>query len=333
MNALGKLSNDKNRYKSLDSLRGIAAICVLITHFTNLYDHFYHYDFPISSLYRLGGSFGVHVFFTLSGLVIYYSVNNKSSTVDFLKKRLIRLYPTYWVCLIITFFAVLVFGLSKHQVSSRDALFGLTMLPQLFGALKVDNSYWTLVPEFFFYIMMAALLLIGKVSKIYWIAPIWIVLSFIHIHVYHIKVIGLVLNLEYGVCFLSGMLIYCLKQDKNQFLLWLYLMLCFFLYVSKDHFDLLNYVSIALVFFIFIAFVFNNLDFLQNRVLLFLGYISYPLYLIHQNIGYIIINTTRDYFGNLGVIILPTLFSVALASVIAFYIEKPAMNILKRKLL
>ncbi len=320
------------RYKSLDSLRGIAALFVLFSHYTYLYDVIYGYKFDYLNLKYLGGV-AVQIFFILSGFLIYYSIIKSNSGIEFLKKRFIRLYPSYWTCLTITFVTVFIFGLPTLQVSFRDALFGLTMLPQLFGALKVDNSYWTLVPEFFFYVMMYVLFVSKKVDKIHWLAPTWLLLSLFHIHVYHLKGIGLLLNLDYSPCFLAGILVQNLKDNHKQYLLWIYFLLCFLLRISLDDFDIYSSISTFFVFSLFIVFVFSELTFLQNKVFLYFGVISYPLYLIHQNIGFIIINYTVKYFDNLLVIVLPTLVSIGLATIITLCIEKPAMAYLRNKLL
>jgi peptidoglycan/LPS O-acetylase OafA/YrhL len=70
--------------------------------------------------------------------------------------------------------------------------------------------------------------------------------------------------------------------------------------------------------------------FLRNRVLLFLGACSYPLYVVHQNIGFIEIR----YLENIGLspllaIAITAATIVALASVISRWIEVPSNRFLR----
>lgn len=87
------------RIKELDVFRGFAALAVVLYHYTTMYNKMCN----VSSSWELPyGWLGVPVFFILSGFVIYLTVDKSKSAIDFLKKRFIRLYPTYWLCLLIT---------------------------------------------------------------------------------------------------------------------------------------------------------------------------------------------------------------------------------------
>src|ERR1700692_1948753 len=98
---LGNLSNHarlsivpRNRYAYLDGIRGLAAILVLVRHTGN----FWHFGFYRSYL-------AVDLFFILSGFVIAYAYDEKLregaiSFTQFLKIRLIRLYPVFLMSLV-----------------------------------------------------------------------------------------------------------------------------------------------------------------------------------------------------------------------------------------
>ena len=77
----------------------------------------------------------------------------------------------------------------------------------------------------------------------------------------------------------------------------------------------------------------HKLNWLNIKPLTFLGTISYSLYLVHQNIGYIVINKLSSFnmpifFTTMVAIIVVSI----LAIIITFYIEKPSMNYLKNLL-
>jgi len=87
---------------------------------------------------------------------------------------------------------------------------------------------------------------------------------------------------------------------------------------------------------IFVLFVKNKLGFIVNRVTLFPGSISYPLYLIHQYIAReILMPFFWDYFYlSLFVsAIIILLLMMAIASVISRYVEVPLGIRLKQALL
>ena len=91
-------------------------------------------------------------------------------------------------------------------------------------------------------------------------------------------------------------------------------------------------IVIAILLGTFFLFVNNKLTFIAIKPLLFLGYVSYPLYLIHQYIGYIIILKLDSFHVNEIVsVFIALVFSIALAWVITEYLEKP-IHIFLRKL-
>jgi peptidoglycan/LPS O-acetylase OafA/YrhL len=76
----------------------------------------------------------------------------------------------------------------------------------------------------------------------------------------------------------------------------------------------------------------NKMNFIIQQPLLFMGTISYSLYIIHQNIGYVIINTFQKFEINTNISICVALItSILLASLITFKIEKPMMMLIKEQ--
>lgn len=94
--------------KKLDSLqyaRAFAAIFVIIAHTVN---QFYMYSTTGNKLFdeiirrtTHLGDLGVYVFFVISGYIMSYTTKNKDFGVEyastFIKKRLLRIYPIYWI--------------------------------------------------------------------------------------------------------------------------------------------------------------------------------------------------------------------------------------------
>lgn len=87
------------RFQLLDTYRGIAAILVVLYHFTIVFKDQLGYSF-FNGFFLFGQS-GVDFFFILSAFVItyrYFHVKaNKESVAIFVKKRFMRIYPLYWI--------------------------------------------------------------------------------------------------------------------------------------------------------------------------------------------------------------------------------------------
>ncbi|MFT2007169.1 acyltransferase family protein [Pontibacter sp. 13R65] len=315
----------------MDSLRGIAAFLVVLYHYTTTYRSLYGHSFSKQFDFAYG-HYGVELFFMISGFVIFFSFKNLKDGKDFLFKRITRLYPAYWFCAIATFSAVYLFGLPGLETSFTDFIINLTMFQKLVGVPEVDGVYWTLFYEWMFYLMLLVVFVAGKIDKILYIGAAWMALNFVNMHLYEIPVASKLLNLYHGAFFYSGILFYMLKfkpEVRKQVLVQLALTAAMALsfYLNKGLTDVL---IIGGMYFVFYLSISGKLDFMSNKVFLFLGSISYPLYLFHQYIGFIIINNTKAFFsGSMLVIVPPIVFSIVCAYLISVYVEQPVMQLMK----
>ena len=110
------------RISEIDGLRGIAAVFVMLFHYTFAFNrgwapgYFFHY-----------GYMGVSLFFIISGFVISMSISNGKSVFDFCYGRFIRLFPIYWVTILITVIAMFLTGLGSEKLTTINILANLTM--------------------------------------------------------------------------------------------------------------------------------------------------------------------------------------------------------------
>lgn len=108
-----------NKIYALESLRGIAAICVALFHYPS--SSFLHFKY---------GHYGVYFFFVLSGFVITLNyidkINNFRDLVNFQIRRFWRLYPTHiFVLFIILFIQILkLFTVNYIGIKSGQIPFG-----------------------------------------------------------------------------------------------------------------------------------------------------------------------------------------------------------------
>jgi peptidoglycan/LPS O-acetylase OafA/YrhL len=98
------LGASQQRFHTMDGLRGVAAICVMLYHFTQ----------TRAGSWLPSGNVAVDIFFCLSGFVIANSYGAKLDAglgaSDFAAFRLIRLYPLYFVGLLL--------GLTQYALAS-----------------------------------------------------------------------------------------------------------------------------------------------------------------------------------------------------------------------
>jgi peptidoglycan/LPS O-acetylase OafA/YrhL len=322
------------RYSELDSIRGLAALMVVLYHYTVRYNQIYGSSIE-PAFHFSPGAYGVQLFFIVSGFVIFLTLDKTAHSVDFIVSRLSRLYPAYWISIILTFSVITIFSLPGREVNIQSALINLTMFQQWFNVSNVDGVYWTLAVELSFYFIMYFLFITQLTKRIEIISIIWLSViigsqfleenSGMQIH-WAIKLLFL---LTYGNLFIAGIMFYKIMHGARSIH---YVILLFSLsteYYLHGEIALL----VAAYFSLFLLFAQGNLKILSVKPLIFLGTISYSLYLIHQNIGYVIIQNleANGLLNSVSIILVPLTISIAIASLIQIYIEKPSLTFVRSK--
>lgn len=139
---------------NVQALRAFAALSVVYVHLSSVDG----IGLPFSR-----GSFGVDIFFVISGYIISYMSSRDSS--NFMLKRLIRVVPAYWAATLVAFI-LLAFFPSMFRVAHLNLellIASLLFVPHaLNGALPVLALGWTLDFEIYFYIVFAASLALSS---------------------------------------------------------------------------------------------------------------------------------------------------------------------------
>ncbi len=322
-----------NRLLELDIFRGIAAFSVMLFHYTCLYDEYYgHAD---NLLFKFSvGSNGVRLFFMISGFVIFMTLKKTEKPMDFIVSRISRLYPAYWMAIVLTFSVVLIFSLPERQTSLECALLNLSMFQWLFKAPNVDGAYWTLAIELSFYIIMLLLFMSNLLNRIEDIGILWIIMQLLCWFLensFGFKISDIIKTafiLKYANLFIAGIMFYRIMNEGNS--AYSHVVILFSLLTQWIISDKEIAFIVSCLFCLFYLFVFGKLSFIIYKPLVFLGIISYPLYLIHQNIGYVIILRLYKYHVNPMICITAaTITVVFLASLITFFVEKPALKAIR----
>jgi peptidoglycan/LPS O-acetylase OafA/YrhL len=326
-----------SRFVQLDALRGIAVLMVVLFHFTTRFGELYGHpsDVPFSFYF---GQYGVDLFFIVSGYVIFMTVKSGIGWQDFLVSRFARLFPAYWVAVLVSACAVTVFALPDRQVLPLDVLINLSMLQEWFAVPHVDGVYWTLSLELSFYLLVLVMLCLNLLPRVSWLALLWLG-GMVSVRLAQ-NYLGLTVPpgikttflLLYGHWFVAGMMFYAIHNRKADPLVAVNL-----LGVMAVEFLLAGPIAafrcslFLLLFFAATKRVAVLDSLLSARPLVYLGTISYSVYLLHQNIGYIVMRAAYDDGLSPAIAIsLACLISLVLAICLNALVENPARAYLRK---
>ncbi|MGI0116402.1 acyltransferase family protein [Zooshikella sp. RANM57] len=324
-----------SRLDELDVFRGLAAFFVVLFHLTTRFDELYGHSLAFS--FEIG-KYGVQWFFLISGFVIFLTLNRTKSALGFITARFSRLFPVYWLAVILTTSVVNLVGLPGKDFSLTTASLNLTMVPAFFEVSAVDGVYWTLEYELIFYCLMLVVWLMRGLQKIEFICMGWLtlqaswLLSEYYTGYFPWK-IRLIFMLDYAHLFMAGILFYRLKAsvkgDRYNLIRHSLIMLCFGMQCWIDN-ELVSWGVVLGLFLSFYLFVYHKLSVICLKPLIYLGTISYSLYLFHHNIGFSLLH--KLYLAGMPsyeAIPLVMLCCLFIASLATRYVEKPALRFLR----
>ncbi|RBW47182.1 hypothetical protein DS885_04565 [Psychromonas sp. B3M02] len=318
------------RLLELDALRGIAALAVVCFHYFYRYNGIYGHESLIVD-WSLVGKLGVELFFMVSGFVIFWTLNRADKPLDFIVSRFSRLYPAYWCALLITFLIVSFYGLPGREVSLRDALINILMFQEYLKIPHADGVYWTLTVELTFYFWMFVFYLRSSLDKAEILFSFIIGFSILHsIGVIDIPTpIYKIFIMKYLPFFVAGICFYKITNQGNDFKRNIFILL-FSLLSTSAIYSFKHFLVFAVFYIVFYLALSGRMRFLQFKPFVFMGSISYSLYLIHQNIGYVIINKFYAMqFNPLIGILVSVILCIVLATIISKFIEKPSLKYIR----
>ncbi len=179
------------RVEALDGLRGIAALMVVTYHAGARWappqqePTLYPYGSLFAAIPGIGyfGSYGVLLFFMISGFVIMMTLQRTSGLADFASRRIARLWPCMLACATLSTLLINtlgqmdgVMGLDRFRVTLLEYLSSIVFFPpavtaDLLGAPPsqwVEGVYWTLWAEVRFYAVIAIVYLIAGRARFLW---------------------------------------------------------------------------------------------------------------------------------------------------------------------
>jgi peptidoglycan/LPS O-acetylase OafA/YrhL len=165
------------RVNEIDLLRFLAALSVVFYHYTfrgYAADDLSAMPYPLLAPAAKYGYLGVELFFMISGFVVLMTAAASRRLRDFCISRMVRLYPAYWACCTITFVLVAAWGAPRHTATIDQYLMNMTMLSGLSKYQPIDGAYWSLLVEIRFYALVAVVLAIGRIHQAQRFLAIWL---------------------------------------------------------------------------------------------------------------------------------------------------------------
>lgn len=339
-------SQSKDRNGALDLLRIAAALGVVFYHF--LYRGALQGDYLAESYGAPAdavslGYLGVNLFFLISGFVIIWSASGRD-WYTFSIGRLARLYPAHLVAMTLTTLAMAWWAEPPFVADLGQWLANLTMLAPLFGQPFVDGAYWSIVLEVIFYLWVAIGLFTGVLPRHTDIAvAAWLGVIVVNNLIVGSGAVGLLLVTEYGAYFALGVMAWRLSAGGlTGFRVVLAGLATIMTFHSAEvqRLDVLAQlgeastpqsvaIANAAILALFLLAVTLGRCVKAGPWVLALGGVSYPLYLIHQNAGYILIKLSAPHIGKWSAFALATAMSIGVSWWIYAHIEPPARRAIR----
>lgn len=336
------------RLHEIDLLRIIAAMAVVLYHYLfSAYagDHS-EIEFPTGGLIARYGYLGVDLFFMISGFVVLLSAWNRKPKA-FVISRVVRLYPAYWIAVTLTAIVSVLFSQGRFPVGAVQYVANLTMFNSLPNIENVDVVYWTLWAELRFYMIIFVLTLIGitktRVTIALWA---WLGLTFVYQTGVLPSAADLVLNTQFSHYFIAGMALCMIYRFGMSLQAGAIILICLgnAVYRAMEFSDAVqnrysteihNGVVVPIIVLIFVVLTLVALK-LTNRFarpwFVVLGALTYPLYLIHAHIGFIIFERLGTQLNRYLLVTLTVFVMLAAAYAINRFVENPLAPRIKKAL-
>ena len=335
------MAQNTTRLLNLDILRLVSAVLVLA----------YHYGFRMEVTGEGGGTgfpefapaavwldSGLLIFFAISGYVITLSAEGRTA-FDFAVGRVARLWPTFILCASATAIVLCswpVVGVPTPTV--KQWLAHLVINARALGQPFLDGAYWTIAYEVMFYGWVFVFIALGWFKK-YWQALVvcWLALSVANELLIGSEVLRKLFITEYSGYFVFGMTLYKLRQEQTPGAL--FILAASVLWATATPFIIepkfyemygihrsaagLALIGPIAVSCVALCIMLPALP-IGPAIAMGIGGLTYPLYLLHQHIGY----ATFARFGAahsrwlVGAILVATLLFASW--LIATFVEPPA---------
>jgi peptidoglycan/LPS O-acetylase OafA/YrhL len=285
------------------------------------------------------GFLGVSVFFAISGFVIAYSAEGRTP-VGFVIARVSRIYPTFVLCMTLTFAVTLLIGAGHYEATPVQWFANLFIAAPFLGQPYVDTVYWSLVIEVVFYGWVAIFSALGLFPRrIDALIMTWFAITFANEMTIDAPIFEKIFIADDSGFFAVGLLIYQHYRGRRGARFWglftLAMGTAIFQATHKlerlgahpdNTFDPKVVAAICVVSLVgvFLATRIRKVP-LPAKVVLAAGGMTYPLYLLHMQMGYVIFTRTEPH-GHAMIAVAMILAGICVLAWVLWRFIEPGMH-------
>jgi peptidoglycan/LPS O-acetylase OafA/YrhL len=293
------------RLLNLDILRLVSAVMVLLFHYgfrMRISGEGGGIGFPELAPVAIWFDAGLLIFFTISGYVIAMSAEDRPA-YEFAAGRFARLWPTFVFCATITAIVLTILPVpTLEQPTLLQWLAHIVIVSRVLGQPFLDGAYWTIVYEIIFYVWVFVFSALGLFKR-HWrmVVIAWLALSALNELVIGSGAIQKLFITEYSGFFGFGLCLFKLRtsSQRRDF----FALVAAAIWASSAAFitepDFVEMYAIMrpdlglmlmgpLCLAAVVIATFSPALPMSPALAIGLGGLTYPLYLLHQNIGYAI---------------------------------------------
>jgi len=337
-------------------LRGLAILLVLLFHTYSRWPDFMpwatvHKDFFLFKF----GHLGVELFFLISGFVIYMTLEKCRSFSEFMYRRWLRLFPAMLIGTALVYLSsYYLIERPNGEATLLNTLPGLLFIDhQIMNALQnitdfipVEGAFWSLFVEVKFYLLFGALYFHNKATALRNLIMIFLC-AFAYVVATKLipgfslklaeKILFNLLSLQYFGWFCVGALLYKAYMQNSKLLVCASVFMMIPTIMIKYDPEASVLIACTLVYLTFYLALNTSVvsSIFASRLFAFFGFISYPLYLIHENAMVAMTIKTYHFAPQLPELLTPwpgIILIVLVSYLIAKYLEPAMRDTLKKRL-
>ena len=339
------MSKKTTRILELDALRALAAINLLLFHFTLVYQNKYGYASPLGFDFPYG-KYGVQLFFMLSGFVNAMTLLKKREPGDFLMSRVIRIFPSFWIVILLNIVLLSTCTMFAATPTASQFAANMTAMPRLFGYECWEPVTWTLQVELIFYMILLVLFKGGALNRPLRTVCVLIGISgFGMMYCYQANamnpesaqaavstfVSGLLI-LKYLPLFGIGILLHEIRfQRSNSVLNGIGIVACSIVFhLIDDHGH--NPAATLVLLGLLTLSAYGKLPVLRWKPFAVISASSYALYLFHNNLGCLLIKNAEGVgLSPVASFVIGVVFAFVFAIAYTYWLEQPLTAYLRKQ--
>lgn len=332
------------RILELDAIRALTCLNLLLFHYTYVYQNKYGFESELGFSFPYG-KYGVQLFFMLSGLVNALTLIKKRKPGEFIASRCIRIFPSYWLVIFLNVVLFSCLTMYNETATFWGTVSNLTTMPQLLGHPNMEPVTWTLQVEMLFYLFLMGTFALGLLDKpmrtmMFAITVCLVSCTFFdwfqsaqpesswNSTFHFVDELFIMRTLP---LFSMGILLNELRCKRGKpWQLWAGIVVSgvvFHLIDLREH----NPLATILMMGMLTAAAYGKLPILRFKPLIFISFVSYPLYLFHNNLGSALMKFLESFgVTPLMTIVIATLFSIGVAAAVTYWFEQPITSRLRK---